>query len=79
MKIKQNFKNVQDHSIGMGLACSHDIARALGGDTMIKQSNNGLTIFLFRIPVHVEESAFELINTSSEEQSLTSPKFNFKL
>ena len=51
--MKQNFRNVTDGSIGMGLACSHAISRALGGDTMIKYSDKGLTNFLFRIPVNV--------------------------
>ena len=32
LKLKQNMNMVEDSSIGMGLACSSSIARALGGD-----------------------------------------------
>ena len=54
--MKQNFKNVKDSSIGMGLACSHTISRALGGEAMIKFSTNGLTVLMFRIPVIYDDS-----------------------
>ena len=38
LKKKQNLKSVKDKSLGMGLACSKEIARAMGGDITIKQS-----------------------------------------
>lgn len=51
LSIKQNFKKVKDKSCGLGLACSKDISKKLGGDTLINFSRPGLTSFMFRIPV----------------------------
>ena len=49
--MKQNLKQVANHSIGMGLACSSAIVRALGGDITLKKSEKGLTSFAFKFPV----------------------------
>ena len=38
LKKKQSLKNVKDKNLGMGLACSMNIVRAMGGDITIKQS-----------------------------------------
>jgi K+-sensing histidine kinase KdpD len=51
LKMKQNLNQVEDNSIGMGLACSSAIASALGGDITLKKSIRGLTAFAFKIPV----------------------------
>ena len=53
LKMKQNLKQVKDHNIGIGLACSNSISKALEGDIMIKKSRRGLTVFGFKIPVLV--------------------------
>lgn len=39
----------------MGLGCSQQIIASLGGDITIKQSQRGLTIFAFKVPVFVQE------------------------
>lgn len=51
LRMKQNLKQVENFSIGMGLACSSAISRALGGDIKLKKSKKGLTSFAFKIPV----------------------------
>ena len=55
LKMKQNLKQVKDNNIGMGLACSEAISGALHGDIKISQSQRGLTVFAFKIPVKVNE------------------------
>ena len=49
--VKENITKVKNHSIGMGLACSREIARKLGGDVWLKSSKKGLTVFSISIPV----------------------------
>jgi hypothetical protein len=39
----------------MGLACSHTIVRAMGGDIVLKQSSPGLTEFAFKVPALEED------------------------
>jgi K+-sensing histidine kinase KdpD len=51
LKLKQNLKQVENFSTGMGLACSSAISGALGGDITLKKSKRGLTSFAFKIPV----------------------------
>ena len=51
LKMKQSLKKIDNYSIGMGLACSASISRALGGDITLKKSKRGLTSFAFKIPV----------------------------
>ena len=51
LKIKQNFQDVKDNNIGMGLACSHEITKQLGGDIILQKSCRGLTIFSFKLPI----------------------------
>lgn len=51
LKMKQNLKQVKDHNIGIGLACSDSISKACSGDITIKKSRRGLTVFAFKIPV----------------------------
>ena len=52
LKLKQNLSQVENNSIGMGLACSSAIIRALDGDITLKKSKRGLTSFAFKIPVN---------------------------
>jgi signal transduction histidine kinase len=54
LKMKQNLKKVKDHNIGIGLACSNSISKALNGDITVKKSKRGLTAFAFKIPVQVK-------------------------
>ena len=54
--MKQNLKQVKDHNIGIGLACSNSISKALDGDITIKQSRKGMTVFGFKIPVKVQRT-----------------------
>ena len=51
LKHYQNFKQVPNFTSGMGLACSHTIVRAMGGDIVLKQSAPGLTEFAFKVPI----------------------------
>jgi C4-dicarboxylate-specific signal transduction histidine kinase len=51
LQVKQDFEKVKHKTIGLGLACSRDIAVKLGGSLDILFSANKLTSFAFRIPV----------------------------
>jgi sensor histidine kinase regulating citrate/malate metabolism len=46
---------VKDHNIGIGLACSNSISKALEGDITIKKSRKGMTVFGFKLPVKVQK------------------------
>jgi sensor histidine kinase regulating citrate/malate metabolism len=48
---------VKDGNIGMGLACSLAIAKKLGGDITLKESQRGFTVFAFQIPVRKKDIA----------------------
>ena len=39
----------------MGLACSNEICKNLGGDTMIVQSEKNLTLFSFKLNVYAQK------------------------
>jgi hypothetical protein len=68
LKMKQNLKQVQNYSIGMGLACSHSISCALGGDITLKKSEKGLTSFAFKIPVtHLVDDGENLDSSRSSK------------
>lgn len=56
LKIKQNLSKVKDHTIGMGLACSNEICKNLGGETMNVQSEKGLTLFSFKLNVNARKN-----------------------
>ena len=51
LKVKQNMDKVENGNIGMGLAGSQAITHGMGGDITLKHSENGLTVFSFKIPV----------------------------
>jgi len=53
LRAKQNMGAVKDANIGMGLACSKEIVNKLGGDIILKESQRGLTVFAFKLPVMV--------------------------
>lgn len=39
----------------MGLGCCRKIVLSLGGDITVKQSQRGLTVFAFKMPVFIQE------------------------
>ena len=41
----------ENDNIGLGLTCSREISRKLGGDMKLKCSQKGLTSFVFKFPV----------------------------
>lgn len=45
----------QNDNIGIGLACSKDICKRMGGDIVLKASREGLTAFAFKIPIKVAQ------------------------
>lgn len=48
---KQDFEKVKHRTIGLGLACSRDIATALQGSVTLVRSRLGLTVFRVTMPV----------------------------
>lgn len=40
-----------DYGIGMGLSCSKEIAKAMGGDVTLISSAKGSTLFQIKLPV----------------------------
>lgn len=53
LKQKGNISDVTNFSSGLGLSCSHDITKSLGGDIKVKHSQKGITIIGFKIPVDI--------------------------
>ena len=47
---------VKNNSIGMGLACSRDILRKMGGDIWLHQSEEGLTVFKSYVMIEIKNS-----------------------
>jgi hypothetical protein len=41
----------ENDNIGLGLSCSYEISRKIGGDIKLVESKNGLTAFVFKIPI----------------------------
>jgi signal transduction histidine kinase len=41
----------ENDNIGLGLSCSYEITRQIGGDIKLSESKNGLTAFVFKIPI----------------------------
>ena len=41
----------ENDNIGLGLSCSYDLSRKIGGDIKLLESKNGITDFAFKIPV----------------------------
>jgi signal transduction histidine kinase len=44
----------ENDNIGIGLACSKEICKEMGGDIALKVSRKGLTAFSFKIPIKVQ-------------------------
>lgn len=42
-----------DYGIGMGLSCSYEIAKAMGGEVSLISSVQGNTIFEIKLPVNL--------------------------
>ena len=49
----------KNDNIGIGLACSKDLCKLLGGDVILKFSENGLTAFSFKIPIKIDRKIAE--------------------
>ena len=58
LKSKQDLKKVSDGNIGMGLASSYAITKALGGKLRLLQSQQGLTVFRFKLPVEFQPAGW---------------------
>jgi C4-dicarboxylate-specific signal transduction histidine kinase len=41
----------ENDNIGLGLSCSYEICRKIGGDIKLLESKNGFTAIAFKIPV----------------------------
>ena len=56
LQYRLGFSKPENENIGLGLSCSKTISNAIGGDSYLKQSKKGLTIFEFKMPVTVIKS-----------------------
>ena len=45
----------ENDNIGLGLSCSREISRKLGGDMKLKLSKKGMTSFVFKFPVVLKD------------------------
>lgn len=78
LKQKQNYQQVKDFNVGMGLSCSWAITNALGGDLCLKRSKDSITNFGFRLPVLVRDlNANE--NISESNYSIDQPWLNLSM
>lgn len=59
LKMKQCLECVNDHNIGMGLACSKAITKCMQGDIKISDRSTHFTSFVFKIPVRARPTFFE--------------------
>ena len=51
LKNSQGLNRDRCGNIGLGLSCSKQIVKAMGGDIILKESQRGLTNIAFKIPV----------------------------
>ena len=51
LRIKQCLQDVKDLGIGVGLNCSRDLSRAIGGNVKLISSKKGHTHFQITIPL----------------------------
>ena len=49
-------KKLQNDNIGIGLSCSKNLCKKMGGDIKLKHSEKGLTAMHFKLPVQVKQS-----------------------
>lgn len=54
LKDRIGIMKTQNDNIGIGLACSREICKKMGGDIKLKQSQKGLTVMAFKLPVRVK-------------------------
>ena len=54
----------QNDNIGIGLSCSKEICQKMGGDIRLKQSQKGLTVMAFKLPVKVSYRDLSVNNSS---------------
>lgn len=45
----------ENDNIGLGLSCAKEICKKMGGDLKLKQSEKGLTVFVFKIPFEINQ------------------------
>jgi K+-sensing histidine kinase KdpD len=53
LKDRLGITKTENDNIGIGLACSRDICKKMGGDIKLKLSKKGLTIFSFKMPIQL--------------------------
>ena len=46
----------ENDTIGLGLSCSKEICKKLGGDMKLKSSQKGMTNFAFKFPVELSKN-----------------------
>mmetsp|Transcript_41157 Transcript_41157/g.62578 ORF Transcript_41157/g.62578 Transcript_41157/m.62578 type:complete len:99 (+) Transcript_41157:631-927(+) len=64
------------HTIGLGLAGSKQISKALDGDVCLKESKKFLTIFAFKIPVKVTHEKRPAASSDAESHLLLEQEMN---
>ena len=62
----QNYK-VQNSNIGLGLAASYDIVRAMGGDVKLEHSEHGMTVFKMRTPCKLPKEKNQQLSVQFDE------------
>jgi signal transduction histidine kinase len=75
LKDRLGIMKTQNDNIGIGLACSKEICKHLGGDIVLKISNKGLTAFSFKVPITVQFDEVEVPSLQLSEQM--APKNDF--
>ena len=53
LKNLQGIMNAKNDNIGLGLSGSREITFKMGGDITLKESQDELTVFSFKVPVRV--------------------------
>ena len=61
LRKKQQLKKVQDLGIGVGLNCSSELTKALGGQIRLVSSIKGRTEFEIKIPIKNNQESSEII------------------
>jgi signal transduction histidine kinase len=55
LKDRIGINKAQNDNIGLGLSCSKEICKLLGGDLKLKHSEKGMTVFTFKIPIIIND------------------------
>jgi len=56
-------RKAENDNIGLGLSCSKIISNKVGGDSCLKQSRKGFTVFAFKIPAYVKKTKYSMDET----------------